>query len=144
MNLERYAASRKCYRNRAQSQNHSWGVYEGTYKGLKVRVRRVRAYPEETHRRSRRCALDATFPSLRKLTKPIDLPSGSRNLEALGTSKHRPPLGVTVEPFELISDWMPGGDLLGYIGKHPDVNRVSLVDFLNTLLQGVLKPPQVI
>ena len=41
-------------------------------------------------------------------------------------------LGVNVEPFELISGWMPGGDLPGYIVGHPNVNRNSLVGFLYT------------
>ena len=49
------------------------------------------------------------------------------------TSKHLehpnivPLLGVTMEPFELISGWVPGGDLPGYLAKHPDANRPSLV-----------------
>ena len=38
-----------------------------------------------------------------------------------------PLLGVTIEPLELISDWMPGGDLPGYIAKHPNADRLSLV-----------------
>ena len=32
-----------------------------------------------------------------------------------------------MEPLELISDWMPGGDLLGYIAEHPDAYRPSFV-----------------
>ena len=57
------------------------------------------------------------------------------------TSKHLahpnivPILGVTVEPFEVISNWMPGGDLLGYVAKHPDADRLSLVRFLCATLQ---------
>ena len=38
-------------------------------------------------------------------------------------------LGATIDPLELISDWMPGGDLPGYIAKHPDTNRLFLVRF---------------
>ena len=40
-----------------------------------------------------------------------------------------PILGATVGPYELISDWMLGGDLLGYIANNPDVDRLSLVGF---------------
>lgn len=38
-----------------------------------------------------------------------------------------PLLGVTFDPFELISDRMPGGDLPGYIANHPNTDRLSLV-----------------
>ena len=40
-----------------------------------------------------------------------------------------PLLGIAVDPYELISDWMPGGDLMGYIDTHPDADRRSLVRF---------------
>jgi len=38
-----------------------------------------------------------------------------------------PLLGITISPFQLISDWMPGGDLPEYIRKNPDVDRLGLV-----------------
>jgi len=38
-----------------------------------------------------------------------------------------PLLGVTITPFQLISDWMSGGDLPEYLKKHSDVNRLDLV-----------------
>ena len=38
-----------------------------------------------------------------------------------------PLLGVTIAPFQLISKWMPGGDLREYIEKHPDADRLELV-----------------
>ena len=41
-----------------------------------------------------------------------------------------PLLGVTIHPLQLISDWMPGGDLPGYIKKHSDVDRIGLVGVL--------------
>ena len=56
-----------------------------------------------------------------------------------------PILGSTVEPFELISDWMPGGDLPGYIAKHPDADKLSLVCALDSYtLPDVLTPSPVI
>ena len=39
-------------------------------------------------------------------------------------------LGVNVEPFELISVWMPGGDLPGYVARYPTANKRSLVGFI--------------
>ena len=38
-------------------------------------------------------------------------------------------LGVNVEPFELISVWMPGGNLPEYVAGNPNANRRSLVGF---------------
>ena len=38
-----------------------------------------------------------------------------------------PLLGVTISPLQLVSDWMPGGDLPGYIEEHPNADRVGLV-----------------
>ena len=38
-----------------------------------------------------------------------------------------PLLGITIVPPQLISDWMPGGDLPEYIRKNPEVNRLGLV-----------------
>ena len=43
-----------------------------------------------------------------------------------------PLLGATTEPLELISEWMLGGELLGYIAGHEDADRLSLVRFLST------------
>ena len=41
-----------------------------------------------------------------------------------------PFLGVTSAPRQLISEWMPGGDLLGYIEGYPDADRLDLVGAL--------------
>ena len=38
-----------------------------------------------------------------------------------------PLLDITPDPLQLISGWMPGGDLTDYIKKHSDVDRVGLV-----------------
>ena len=43
-----------------------------------------------------------------------------------------PLLGAATEPLELISEWMPGGELLGYLARRPDADRLSLVCFLST------------
>ena len=39
-----------------------------------------------------------------------------------------PLLGVTIDPPQLISDRMPGGNLTEYIANHPDADRISLVN----------------
>jgi len=38
-----------------------------------------------------------------------------------------PLLGITTDPFYLISKWMPRGDLLQYVGDNPDTDRLKLV-----------------
>ena len=36
-------------------------------------------------------------------------------------------LGATLSPLQLISNWMPNGDLPEYIRNHPEANPVQLV-----------------
>jgi len=38
-----------------------------------------------------------------------------------------PFLGITPTPFQLISEWMPNGDLIEYIKKHSTADRLRLV-----------------
>ena len=38
-----------------------------------------------------------------------------------------PLLGVTITPLQLISDWMPGGELREYLKNNPDAKRLKLV-----------------
>jgi hypothetical protein len=40
--------------------------------------------------------------------------------------------GITTEPPEFVSNWMPGWDLPGFIARLPDANRLFLVRFLHT------------
>jgi hypothetical protein len=47
-----------------------------------------------------------------------------------------PTLGVATDPLELISEWMPGGNLTTYIANHADADQLSLVSSLsNTMLR---------
>ena len=39
-----------------------------------------------------------------------------------------PLLGITIAPFQFISELISGGDLSKYIKKNPDADRVQLVD----------------
>ena len=38
-----------------------------------------------------------------------------------------PLIGVSTSTIQLISKWMPGGNLSEYIGEHPEAGRVRLV-----------------
>ena len=51
-----------------------------------------------------------------------------------------PLLGAIIDPPQLISDQMPGGNLTEYIMGHPDADRISLVSGLATSLYEALTP----
>jgi len=55
-----------------------------------------------------------------------------------------PLIGVTTDPIQLISGWMPDVDLAGYIANHPDADRFSLVGVPSTVLRDVLIPSTVV
>ena len=55
-----------------------------------------------------------------------------------------PLLGVTTDPVQLISGWMPDIHLPGYITNHPDADRLSLVGVVSTVLCDMLIPSLVI
>jgi len=38
--------------------------------------------------------------------------------------------GVTIDPFQIVSEWISGGDLVTYIDLNPHTNRVTLVSIL--------------
>ena len=51
-----------------------------------------------------------------------------------------PLLGITPVPLQLISEWMPGGDLTDYIKKHPGVDRLGLVGGSPTVFDPTFTP----
>ena len=53
-------------------------------------------------------------------------------------------LGVTMTSFQLVSNWMSGGDLPGYIKKNPNVDRLKLVGVLPIVITLCLLPLSVI
>jgi len=55
-----------------------------------------------------------------------------------------PLLGVTTDPTQLVSGWMPDVDLTEYIANHPDTDRLSLVGVPSVVLCDVLIPSLVI
>ena len=55
-----------------------------------------------------------------------------------------PLLGVTINPLQFISDWMPYGDLTGYITNHPDADRLDLVGMAFAALHDKLTSAPVV
>ena len=57
--------------------------------------------------------------------------------------KHRnivPLLGITSNPLQLISEWMPGGNLTEYIKKYPRADRLSLASIPAVVFDPTLTP----
>ena len=57
--------------------------------------------------------------------------------------KHRsivPLLGITSNPLQLISEWMPGGNLTEYIKKYPRAERLSLASIPAVVFGPTLTP----
>jgi serine/threonine protein kinase len=109
-----------------------------------VRIRRVEASPGENMEKAKEvCAMHRV-----SLFSDTDL-STLQTFHLVGVmSKYLehpnivPFLGVNTDPLELISDWMPGGDLPGYIANHPNVDRLSLVGVPYNPLCETLIPRQ--
>ena len=55
-----------------------------------------------------------------------------------------PLLGVTIDPLQLVSAWMPGGNLMEHIKSHPDADRLTLVNIPSPALHGKLTLSSVI
>ena len=51
---------------------------------------------------------------------------------------HSPSVSYT--PLQLISEWVPGGDLTEYIKKYPDTGRLDLVGVLPVVFDPALTP----
>ena len=52
-----------------------------------------------------------------------------------------PFLGATIAPLQLISDSMPNGNIMEYLEKHPDADRLGLVRPPRPPRVKVLIPP---
>ena len=51
-----------------------------------------------------------------------------------------PFLGITTTPFQLISEWMPGGTLTEHVREHPDADRHRLVGVPPVVLNPIPTP----
>jgi len=51
-----------------------------------------------------------------------------------------PLLGITFTPLQLISEWMPNGNLTEYIRTHPETDRLELVGVPRPVLDYSLTP----
>ena len=103
-------------------------MYEGTLDGSRVRIQRVRTYPGGDPRK---------LKEVRSRRHVSPIPGRQQNPKAfhqvvvvwkhLSHQSIVPLLGVTIDPPQLVSDWMYGGDLTEYITSRPNADRLSLV-----------------
>ncbi|KAF9644753.1 kinase-like protein [Thelephora ganbajun] len=85
-------------------------VYRGTLNGSSACIKRVRVYIKDNPQKAAK-AFCREAVIWKRLKHPNILPL----------------LGVTTSPLQLISDWIPGGNLQEYIKKHPDTDRLQLL-----------------
>ena len=106
----------------------SGDIFKGTLDDSSVCVKRVRIYSKEGpekaikvhHRRH-------NSPYLPLLTNTQTLYREAVVWKRLEHQNIVPFLGITSSPLQLISEWMPGGDLMEYIKRHPDADSLGLV-----------------
>ena len=55
-----------------------------------------------------------------------------------------PFVGVTLEPLQLVSGWMPGGELRSYVRENPHANLISLVSQLLSAWDAVSPTSQLL
>ncbi|KAF9642056.1 kinase-like protein, partial [Thelephora ganbajun] len=84
-------------------------VYRGTLNGSRVCVKRARVSARDDPQEA-----DKAFCKEAVMWKRLNHPNVL------------PLLGVTIAPFQLISNWMSGGNLPEYIEKHSDADRIGL------------------
>ena len=105
------------------------GLYEGTFAGSKVFIKPMRHYtldssPEVSAKVCHYC---------RYLSRSLSLTTLQTFREEAVTWKHldHPNVlrfqGVTTNPLQIISDWVPGGTLPEYIKKNPSADKLQLV-----------------
>jgi serine/threonine protein kinase len=101
-------------------------VYVGTLYGLRVRAKRIRMHPMRGLEETEVSTLAVSLPGRLHLRNPQAFFQEAVVWKRLTHPNIVPLLGVTLVPPQLISEWMSGGDLLDYIKKNPDANRLGL------------------
>lgn len=102
-------------------------IYRGILEGREVCVKRIRVYPHEGPWEARE--VRHTF-----LPFPLTVPQGTPKFfqEAIIWKRMKHPSivpfhGATVTPPQLVSEWMPNGDITEYQKNHPQADRLGLV-----------------
>ena len=104
-------------------------VWEGTYRSKKVSVKCLRIHTKnyQTLKKVRIGTAHLTAFTQERLWV---LQSFSKEAVVWKRLKHPnivPFIGVTTDPLQIISEWMPNGTLTEFIERSPDASRIDLV-----------------
>ena len=117
-------------------------MYEGTFDGSKVYLKRVRRHTLESPEISAKVCRGyyplSHWPSLTTSQTFREEAVTWKYLDHPNVLRFQ---GVTTKPLQIISDWMPGGTLPEYIKKNPGADRIQLVGAAPNVLISDL-PPQ--
>jgi len=107
----------------------SGDLYEGTFNGSRACVKRGRVYSKDGPGKAIKVHHPDSFlhAAINEITQTLY--QEAVVWKRLHHQHIVPLLGVTSPPLQLISEWMPGGDLTEYIKKHPDTDGLNLVCF---------------
>ena len=122
----------------------SGSVHEGTFDGGKVRIQRIIVYPNEVPRTFGMVRFNDTFTHVWILNNLQAFRQMIVVWKNLAHPNIVPLLGVTIDPIQLVSGWMPDVDITRYITDHPDTDRLNLVGVPSTMLCDLLTPSLVI
>ena len=99
-------------------------VYHGTLKGLPVCVKRLRVTtPGDIAVSYQHCHSPYAYSRMNQKLFCKE----AVTWKTLKHSNILPLLGAMISPYQLVSAFMPAGDLSKYILKNPDANRLGLV-----------------
>ena len=116
---------RSCMLQGPLSVVSSLSASEGAHNGTRVNV--PRHMPMVTPGMSSGCVFHGSFLYPWMLTKPQTFHQATVVWKHSTHPNIVPFLGVTTTPFQLVSDWMPGGNLMEYIENHPNSDRQGFV-----------------
>ena len=109
---------------------------ESLYQGFEDRPERLRGPQEGPHPLSVEIALitEHRLWALQSFFKEAVV------WKRLRHSNIVPFLGVTTEPLQFVSEWMPNGILTDYVTKHPGADRIALVSPTSSFLLDHTQP----
>ena len=115
-------------------------MYRGALNGSRVCVKRVKVYSKDGPEKAIKVHRPLTFPICHCSRGSQTLYQEAVVWKHLEHKNIVPFLGVTSTPLQLISDWMPGGDLREYIKKRPHADRLGLVGVSSVVFNPTLIP----
>ena len=96
--------------------------------GSKVRIRRIRIYPEEYSHNSETVRFRRRiFPVLGANETTQIFHEVAATWKQLVHRNVAPLLDFTIDPSQLVLDWLSDEDVRSYVANHPDADRLNLV-----------------